>query len=463
MFDNRLVVVLVLTTAGCVAGGANEDAGGDSDNKSHNTGCPTALPACLGSNIEHVVLIVQENHTFDSYFGRYCQAPSGSNPTCTAGSTCCERAPDLDPSGAAPTVLDDTTNFAADHDHEQACELQEIDNGKMDRFVTGGTGADTCLGSGPSCSSATNWALAMSPTVGPYWSLAQQSALADRYFQPLAGGSSSNDMFFAVAQYQFTDNDQRPKAIGSSYGCPQGYCETGTPTSYPGRSTIADLLLAAGKTFAVYADGYRDAVAAAPSCESVPSDCPYSSITHPVAAQACKYDASDIPFTYYAQFADGPYIKDYRDLATDLSAGALPSFAYVKARSFHNEHPNVSTITDGVTFVTQTIAAIEQSAFAATTLVLLTWDEGGGFFDHVAPPPAGVDGQPYGTRVPLLAIGPFARTDTVSHVQLEHSSVVKFLEYNFIGPTGQLNARDAVVNNLGSLLDPAKTGIAIPD
>jgi len=204
--------------------------------------------------------------------------------------------------------------------------------------------------------------------------------------------------------------------------------------------TIADVLLAAGKTFVVYADGYADAVAAAPSCEGVPSDCPYSSVTHPIAAEACKFDASDIPFDYYPQFTDGPHLKDYGELTKDVAAGALPSFAYVKARAFHNEHPNVSTITDGVTFVTRTIDLIEQSPFAANTLVLLTWDEGGGFFDHVAPPPPppGADGQPYGTRVPLLAIGPFARTNTISHVQLEHSSIVKFLEYNFVGSTGQL-------------------------
>jgi len=167
------------------------------------------------SKIEHVVLIVQENHTFDSYFGRYCQAPSDSNPACTDGPNCCEAAPDHDPSGASPILLDDNSNFATDRDHRRECELQQIDNGKMDRFVTGATGADTCLGSGPDCSSANNWALAMSPTVGPYWSLAQKSALADRYFQPTAGGTASNDMYFAVAQYQFTDNDQFPNAIGS--------------------------------------------------------------------------------------------------------------------------------------------------------------------------------------------------------------------------------------------------------
>jgi hypothetical protein len=74
-----------------------------------------------------------------------------------------------------------------------------------------------------------------------------------------------------------------------------------------------------------------------------------------------------------------------------------------------------------------------------------------------------VDSQPYGTRIPLLAIGRFARKNHVSHVTLEHSSIVALAEYVFLGKSGQLGARDAVVHNLGSLLDPAETGVAVPE
>jgi phospholipase C len=64
--------------------------------------------------------------------------------------------------------------------------------------------------------------------------------------------------------------------------------------------------------------------------------------------------------------------------------------------------------------------------------------------------------------VPLLAIGPFAKKGAVSHVTMEHSSIVKFIEWNWLGATGQLGARDAVVNDIGSLLDPAATGTPVP-
>jgi phospholipase C len=198
------------------------------------------------------------------------------------------------------------------------------------------------------------------------------------------------------------------------------------------------------------------------------SDCQYGALAHPIAHQACRYDASDIPFAYYAQFADSSHIVDYAQLAQDVAGNALPSFAYVKAVTTRNEHPNVSTISDGVAFVEGVIQTIEQSPYASSTLILVTWDEGGGFFDHVAPPPS-IDTDdanapvPYGTRVPLLAIGPFARKGAISHVTMEHSSIVRFLEYNFVGPVGQLGYNDAKVHNIGSLLDPNATAVHVPE
>jgi phospholipase C len=264
------------------------------------------------------------------------------------------------------------------------------------------------------------------------------------------------------------DNSKRPSGVGSPTGCIQGACGSGTNVTYQGRKTIADLLLDGGKTFAVYADGYAHARSEAPSCESIPPDCPYSTGSHPIAAQACKFDASDVPFVYYERFATGANVKDYGEFASDILAKTLPSFAYVKAREFQNEHPNVSKISDGIAFVTHALDLIANSGYANDTLVLLTWDEGGGFFDHVAPPfPIDTDDSgnpvPYGTRVPMLAIGKFARAGKISHAQMEHSSVVRFLEFNFLGPVGQLGQNDGKVKNIGSLLDPTTTGIAIPE
>lgn len=465
---------------------------------------------CTASKIAHVVVIVQENHTFDSYFGKYCQAPAGSAPTCTAGRACCEGAPAKEPHGASPGVLDDnpnnaTSNFKTDRDHDQACELQQIHGGAMDQFVTGSTGGSTCLGVGPKCAAAANWVLATGERPGDpvydYWQMASQGALADRYFQPIAGGTSSNDMYLAGAHFRFVDNQQIPKvATGTSptkadrlctlETSPAACVDNGSAT-FP-QETVAGLLLDAGKSFRVYADGFDEAYAArsapSPTCvdPGTIAECPYNNCSafggHPVACHACVFDPSDIPFLYFKRFADQPggnggftptpYVDDYTAFRTDIAAGTLPEFAFVKARSFRNEHPNVSTIADGVAFVKATVEAVEQSPYKDNTLVLLTWDEGGGFYDHVAPPkawPTSVDADdsgapvPYGTRIPMIAIGPFAKPGTVSHVTLDHASVVKFLEWNFLTKTGQLQARDTVVNNLGSLLDATKTGLPVPE
>ena len=458
---------------------------------------------CRASKIEHVVLIVQENHSFETYFGMYCQAQAGASPTCTTGPACCEGAPYdpssllyVEPHGANALALNDdpsndASNFSHDRDHGQACELLQIDHGAMDRFVTGTTGSsETCFGVGPNCSDPRNWVLAdgtkATDAVNYYWAIAAGNALADRYFQPIAGGTASNNMFFAGAAFRFIDNARMPDVVvGTRSG--GGLCadpidclestRVRPPYALP---TIADLLLDSGSTFGIYADGYNDAYTAAtiPQCPTASTSCPYRDcLTHPIACNGCLYDPSDIPFLYYQGFADTPvagglaptpYEKDYAALQIDVSSGQLPAFAFVKARLFHNEHPNVSTISDGIKFVTGAIDAIEKSMYAKNTLVLVTWDEGGGFFDHVAPP-ASIDTDdngkpvPYGTRVPLIAVGPFAKKGTVSHVPMEHSSVVRFLEYVFLGPVGQLGHNDLKVKNIGSLLDPNATGIPIPD
>jgi phospholipase C len=452
-----------------------------------NQVCDVVAGMCRPSPIQHVVLIVQENHTFDSYFGRWCTAPAGSNPTCTTGRACCEAAPSTEASGASPGVLDDNSNLKYERDHQQVCELQEIHGGLMDRFVTGATGGMSCLGAGPNCSDPLNWVLADGSDAGgavtDYWALADKSAVADRYFQPIVGGSSSNDIYLAAARFHFVDNAVIPTAAAGENAtrtCDEPVCHDGVRADPYAAPTIADLLLAAGHSFAIYADGYAEALAASlvGSCPSKTAtvECPYRDCAlHPVACYGCLYDPSDIPFLYFNGFADGgaatPYERDLAVLDADLIADTLPNFAFVKLRLFQNEHPNTSTISDGAAAVGQLINKLRGSSAWSSTLVLLTWDEGGGFYDHVPPPPAppvSVDSDdagmpvPYGTRVPFIAIGPFAAAGQVSHVTLEHSSVVRFLELNFLGDTGQLHARDGYVNNLGSLLDPNAVGYPVP-
>ena len=408
---------------------------------------PTCDGACPQTAIEHVVVIVQENHSFDSYFGAYCTAATGSNPTCSSGPGCCEAAPATDPSGSAPVVLDDTENASISPNHEQDCELLEMDDGGMDHYVTGG---------GNSCSARSNFAVANSATVGSgYWAWATQGALADHWFQSVAGASASNDMYLARAGFVFVDNSFETHSKGST--CANiGSLPQQTYTD----ATIGDLLSDAGVSWAFYAEGYQAAVTADPACEPTPTDCPAHLPFYP-----CVYDPTDVPFEFYSNWQDSPdHMRDYSQLATDLAANDLPAVVYVKGLGYHTEHPGGgTTISAGEQFVQGVLDLVSNSSAASSTLVIITPDESGGYFDHVTPPTTNAaDGQPYGPRIYTIAYGPFAKAGAIAHGQLEHASIVKFIEWNWLRADGQLGLRDATAHNIGELLDASKTGVAVP-
>jgi phospholipase C len=420
--------------------GVRDAAGGDA--ASADTAVPDA-PATR-SKIEHLVVIVLEDQTFETHFGQYCTAPTGSNPTCTVGPACCEAAPAHDPSGSSPVVISDSLHASYRPGSTAACELGEIDGGAMDRFVTG-----------TACSNTENFGIIQSTIAKPYQDLAAAGALADRYFQPVVGGRSGNELFFARAGYVFADDLEPTGAIASTCQPVSSFLPAQT------EPTIADLIGARGWSTTVYAEGYQAAVAAATAggCPSPDASCPASASGYP-----CTFDPGGIGLEYYATTRDH-LVRDYATFATDLAGGAFPAVAWVKPFGFRAEHPGGGVpLTPASTFVHDVLTAIDSSAYAGTTLVLVAWDQGGGYFDHIAPPAANaIDGQPYGTRVPLIALGPFARASSISHVTMEHSSLVKFIEWNWLGgQTGQLGTRDTNVNNIGSLLDPSATGLVVP-
>jgi phospholipase C len=403
---------------------------------------------CPVSKIKHLVVLIQENHTFDDHLGGWCKAPSGSSPTCTKGPACCEAMPPTDPKGTKPTVLTDAEHAAYDPPHDSTCETAMMNGGKMDSYAT-------AMVSGESCGNPKNVASSDPSIIAPFWALASAGAVADRYFQPVVGQSYANDMFFARAQYIFADDTVAPKgAVGVTCGV-ESTQETLTGT------TIGDLLTSAHVPWTFFAEGYAAMKAADGGCPPRPSDCPF-----PFPFDPCGFEPSDVPFEYYASTRDGPAtMKDYSALQDALANGGLPAVSFVKALEYKTEHPGENvTASAGVAFVASLAQQVAASRYASDTLLLVTYDEGGGYFDHVTPPgPSPVDHQAYGTRIPLVAVGPFAATGTVSHVVMEHSSIVKFIEWNFLGgSTGQLQGRDAVVANLGSLLDPSVTGVSVP-
>ncbi|KAJ3021205.1 UNVERIFIED_CONTAM: hypothetical protein HDU68_009761 [Siphonaria sp. JEL0065] len=384
------------------------------------------------SSIEHVIIIISENHSFDSYFGRYCQAPTNSNPTCNYGSKCCERGSDSI-KGVYPVTLTDNANKAYDPSHLAANEVCEINNGQMDKFI----GSGGCGGSNDK-----NFAMA-NGTVGSasqYWNWAGQYAMADRFFQSAVGQSCKNDMYFARGAFVFEDNSKVPP----SDKCYIPFASTVASYQDP---TIADLLVQCNVSWTFFAEEL--------TLNTLPAQC-YPN----------HYDPSDNPFEYYPSLRSSTkassYFRPLTALYKDISVGTLPSVSYVKGLGINSEHPGISTISAGENLNAGIIDAILKSpTYNKSTIIIMTPDESGGFRDSVPPPPtSSVDNQQYGPRTPFVVVGNAVKKGGyVSHVQMEPASIIRFIESNFLdGQPGQLQTRDAVANNIGDLLDPALTG-----
>lgn len=386
------------------------------------------------SAVEHMIIIISENHSFDSIYGKYCKATTGSKPSCNSGPSCCEAAPDS-VSGSSAVTLTDQQNLKYDPDHSAVCETCEINNGAMDRYVTG------C-----SCSNPSNFATADNTSAKYYYSWASSYAIADNFYQSAVGASSENDMYIGTGKFLFLDNE----AVPQDRNLNGARCYTSGFKSYSS-TTIADLLNYCNIDWTFYAEGYDQ---------------------NPTSTQCYPYyyDASDDPFTYFPSLINSSEIssrnfRDYNSLYLDITNKTLPAVSYVKGLGIHSEHPGISTLTAGETISQNIIDAITASdTYRPNTVVLMVPDESGGYYDHVSPPgKSTIDNQPYGPRIPFIAVGEQVKRNYVSHVQMEFSSLIKFIEWNWLnGEPNHLGTRDAVVNNIGDMFDNQKTGIIIP-
>jgi phospholipase C len=400
------------------------------------------------SSIRHLVLVVQDGRSFDSYFGRACQGTPSEDGTplaredFPAGCEAIPASPPGAPGGCAP--LDATTDAHVPNGHP-LCMRDKMDGGRMDQFAT------PHLVPCPSpldcaqetCGDPLDIACASSDPdspIAPYHELAMQGALADRMFQtfayldgalpPTLSGSDVVNLLY----------------VGAARFVPDIFGVNGTPflTVELGRVEIP---------WAFYAGG--------------------NNLRQIVFAPTTQPDFHDPVWYPYRSAETG-------ELARDIDLGQLPAISVVlpdASNPTFGEGPGHSPA-NGIAFVRGVADAIAGSPYAKDTLVLITYVTAGGYYDHVRPPPApdrsvdAVDGSaatpvPYGPRVPMLALGTFARSGHVSHVQLELSSLAVFIEWNWLQsrglkirgePSDMRSYRDGAANNVGSLLDPAATG-----
>ena len=351
--------------------------------------------------IQHFIVIMQENHTFDNYFGTYPGADGIPTGTCMP----------VDPFDATNTECVESYHIGDrpidDLDHSLSTFELQYNAGKLDGFVYALNQRNQ------------NGSLAMGYYDGSdlpyYWNLADEYVLFDRFFSSDHGGSFANHMYWVSAM---------PGASRTS--------ETG----YNDIPTIFDRLEEQGISWKFYVQNYDP------------------QINYRTLSQVSGNRASQViwvPLLNIDRFLDDPklssHIVDLSEYYKDLENGTLPAVAYI-APSGASEHPPGS-LRSGQKFVKSLIQALMRSDSWNKSAFLLLYDDWGGWYDHVAPPQ--VDENGYGMRVPGILVSAYARRGYIDSTELDFTSVPKFIEENWnLEP---LTERDANANNLITAFD----------
>ncbi len=406
----------------------------------------TSAPAAGAAihKIQHVVVIQQENRSFDTYFGTY---PGADGIPMTAGkpSVC---VPDPQ-NGQCVAPYPDHADVNGGGPHGETNATADINGGTMNGFVGQAVAAKK------GCADPNNPACTASATpdvmgyhtqsdIPNYWSYAQNFVLQDHMFEPNASWSLPSHLFL-VSEWSAHCTQQNNPA-----SCTNALQNPGTPR----RAGLAGITPAAPKdpiyawtdlTYLMHQHniswGYYLVAGTEPDCEN----------DEAVSCAPVKQNAATpgiwnpLP-SFDTVKADGQEgnIQSVDNFYTAAKAGTLPAVSWVVPSGPVSEHPP-GAVSAGQSYVTSLINAVMASPDWSSTAVFLAWDDWGGFYDHVTPP--AVDANGYGLRVPGLLISPYARQGYVDHQTLSFDAYDKFIEDDFLG---------------GQRLDPATDGRADP-
>jgi phospholipase C len=411
-----LVGLALLFVAGCAGNGATSVSGGPPfTNASQRADALVRLAAHSASGkIKHVVIIIQENRSFDNLFQGYPGADTQS-----FGYTSTGRKVKLVPIGLA-------TNWDVLHTagaYMDACDGQGSIPGtdcKMDGFdkehvSCGGKSQPPCPDPNPQYSYVPH------NETKPYFAIAKQYVLGDRMFTTNFDASSFISHQYIIAGYASSavnfpnttwgcgggSNDRIP-LITQQRIYPSGYISPCFDNP-----TLADELDAAHLPWAYYATAISQGNGGIWSA--------YRAIKHIKQGSDWKTDVKS------------PQTRIFKD----IKAGSLAAVTWITPTAATSDHPSVES-KKGPHWVATLINAIGQSQFWDSTAIFVFWDDYGGWYDHVPPPYVDYDGL--GIRVPLLVISPYAKQSYISHVQYEHGSILRFIEDQF--GLAQLNATD---------------------
>jgi phospholipase C len=377
--------------------------------------------------IDHVIFVMMENRTFDHLFGRFPGADGA-----TTGVTC----------DGTVVPLRIARDDSPGTNHSFVAGLRAINGGEMNCFDELQRGTI-----------ARSYVQFRKDQIPSYWAYAERFVLADRFFSSSYGPTWVEHMWIVASQSDRYVDNQRPKEGQGGEGDVGEYCDDPTELiwSFPKMSraerdevfeleervqlgqvvdrwierwpchdvrTMPDLLEDAGITWRYYS-----------------TRSPYF-----LALKA-------IPHIRY-----GPmWRKVLRpgDFVEDLEAGRLPAVTWLVPPTSLSDHPDLGSFCEGRNWTVRMLNAIQQSASWDRTAVVVTWDDFGGFYDHVPPPHVDIYGM--GPRVPALIVSPWARPGYVFHETAEFSSVLKMISTIFDVPS--LTARDRRANDLLGAFD----------
>jgi phospholipase C len=346
-----------------------------------------------GSPIQHIVVIMQENRSFDNLFNGFPGAD-----TVQSGMSSGKSIP------LKPISLGDSRGL--EHTHHRW--WQDWDNGNMDGFENNGGSPSTLP-----------YSYVPEKDVEPYWTLANEFVIGDRMFQSNTGPSFVAHQYMIAGQSANVAEDPG----GSKWGCdaspgttapllgPDG---TVLPGVFPcfDYQTIADLLDQKGVTWRYYA--------------------PASGGSFFILS---AYDA--VRHIRYGNDWNDNVISPSNRVLVDIQQGELAQVTWIVPDWAHSDHPGSGS--EGPDWVASIVNAIGQSQFWNSTAIFISWDDWGGWYDHVVPPK--MDEMGPGFRVPLLIVSPWTKHGYVTHRMHTADGFIAFIENNF--DLGSLGTRDA--------------------
>ncbi len=445
------------------------------------SGGPTGsyiVPAGI-HKIKHVVVIQQENRSFDSYFGTYPGADG--IPMQNGQPTVCVTDP---ASGSCVAPYVDHADVNGGGPHSQPNATADINGGKMDGFIgQAQSGRKGCLDpTDPACTNSASpdvMGYHTQSDIPNYWTYAHDFVLQDHMFEPNASWSLPSHLFLVSEWSAYctqqgnpsscvnalqTKPVERPQAATVSGG-QSGPKNTGQRTSKRG----APKANAAGQpdyawtdlTYLLHKDhvswGYYVVTGTEPDCENPAAE------TCAAVQQSSGTPGIWNPLPWFDTVkADNQLgnIQSTDKFYAAAKSGTLPAVSWVVPSGAVSEHPP-APVSYGQSYVTSAINAVMKSPDWSSTAIFLAWDDWGGFYDHVVPPT--VDENGYGLRVPGITISPYAKPGYIDHQTLSFDAYDKFIEDDFLNgqrlnpaTDGRPDPRPSVRENekvLGNLTD----------